>query len=393
VNVVFFVDDERSVLDGLRRMLRDMRAEWQMEFFESGATALAAMDRLTPDVVVSDMRMPQMDGAAFLTEVQARSPSTARIVLSGHAELHALTKVMPVAHQLLSKPCDPDRVRGLLRGLATLRARLRDPQLARAISSVGPLPAIPEVLRQLLDALDQPEVDQRVIAALIGRDPGLSVRILQIANSGYFGLRQRIDSVDQAVVMIGARMLRCLILQAKLVEAFPLPDSRFSPADFGRAVATKARLTCQLLEGRCTAVAAMEAVLAADLGQLVLASRRWDDYDRVLAAVEGGEELVAAELSILGVSHPDVGAVLLSLWGEAKELVDLAEQHHQLGAFPSPLQTVHAVFLAEALVACGGDAGLLARRLPADAHARLVALAPIESWLQRVAQAAVAAEW
>ena len=63
---VLFVDDEDNVLQGLRRMLRDMRRDWVMEFAASGEEGLRALEASHFDVVVSDMRMPGMDGAALL---------------------------------------------------------------------------------------------------------------------------------------------------------------------------------------------------------------------------------------------------------------------------------------------------------------------------------------
>jgi len=66
---ILFVDDEALVLQGLQRSLRGMREEWQMEFVTSGADALAAMARHPFDAIVSDMRMPGMNGAELLNEV------------------------------------------------------------------------------------------------------------------------------------------------------------------------------------------------------------------------------------------------------------------------------------------------------------------------------------
>lgn len=102
---VLFVDDEQEVLEGLRNLLRRNRHEWDMVFALGGYEALAELSRGTVDVVVTDMRMPGMDGAQLLAQVKTVSPSTARLVLSGHAEKEAILRALPVAHQFLSKPC------------------------------------------------------------------------------------------------------------------------------------------------------------------------------------------------------------------------------------------------------------------------------------------------
>jgi CheY-like chemotaxis protein len=104
---ILFVDDEPRVLDGLHRMLRSRRREWDLHFALSGDEALERLAALPFDVIVSDMRMPRMDGAALLTIVRETFPDVIRIVLTGHTELERALQIAPVAHQFLTKPCDP----------------------------------------------------------------------------------------------------------------------------------------------------------------------------------------------------------------------------------------------------------------------------------------------
>ena len=105
-NRALFVDDEPLVLSGLRRMLRNLRHDWDMSFANSGKEALALLDELNFAVVVSDMRMPEMDGATLLNEVAIRHPDVARLVLSGHAELDA---IMRAVQACASVPCQAVR--------------------------------------------------------------------------------------------------------------------------------------------------------------------------------------------------------------------------------------------------------------------------------------------
>jgi DNA-binding NtrC family response regulator len=86
---VLFVDDEPRILDGLRRSLRAKRGEWDMSFAPGGEPALEVLAGAPHDVIVSDMRMPGMDGAELLTRVSTLYPEVARVVLSGQAEAEA----------------------------------------------------------------------------------------------------------------------------------------------------------------------------------------------------------------------------------------------------------------------------------------------------------------
>src|SRR6185437_12426399 len=108
---ILFVDDEPKILEGLQRMLRPQRNEWEMAFAPGGEAALAMLAAENFDVIVSDMRMPGVDGAALLETVRANYPGMLRVILSGYTELEASYRAVPVAHQFLLKPCDPDALR------------------------------------------------------------------------------------------------------------------------------------------------------------------------------------------------------------------------------------------------------------------------------------------
>ncbi len=107
---ILFVDDERPVLEGLRVLLHGLKSKWTMRFVESGSLALEAMRERPYDVIVTDMRMPEMDGAKLLRRVSEEWPQTIRIVLSGYSEAELATALVPYAHQYLSKPCNPRKL-------------------------------------------------------------------------------------------------------------------------------------------------------------------------------------------------------------------------------------------------------------------------------------------
>lgn len=107
---VLFVDDEPSLLSALRRMLFSQRDRWSMQFAGSGPEALQMMQAQPVDVIVTDMRMPGMDGLALLREVQRLYPATERLVLSGYAEAEAMDGALGLAREFLSKPCEPDEL-------------------------------------------------------------------------------------------------------------------------------------------------------------------------------------------------------------------------------------------------------------------------------------------
>jgi len=113
VKRILFVDDEQRVLSGLRRQLHARRAIWEMQFVDGGLAALVELARAqaagTPyDVVVSDMRMPGMDGAQLLARVSEEFSHVGRLVLSGHADPDRMQLARSCAHRYLQKPCPPE---------------------------------------------------------------------------------------------------------------------------------------------------------------------------------------------------------------------------------------------------------------------------------------------
>lgn len=111
---ILFVDDEQKILEGLRRRLHPMRHEWKMTFVTSGAEALETLMACPFDVVVSDMRMPGMDGAQLLAEVMRSYPKVVRIILSGYSDQEQLLKAEGSAHQFLPKPCETDAIKAAI---------------------------------------------------------------------------------------------------------------------------------------------------------------------------------------------------------------------------------------------------------------------------------------
>jgi DNA-binding NtrC family response regulator len=99
---ILFVDDEQSVLSGLQRSLRGQRKEWEMEFRNSAKEALEAFSETHFDALVTDMRMPGMDGAQLLGQVAKEHPETIRIILSGHSDEEMIVRSAGVAHQFIT---------------------------------------------------------------------------------------------------------------------------------------------------------------------------------------------------------------------------------------------------------------------------------------------------
>lgn len=351
---VLFVDDEARVLDGLRDLLRRQRHEWEMVFTLGGEAALRELEAQSFDVVVSDMRMPGIDGASLLGIVKERSPQTVRIVLSGQTELEAAVRVAPVAHQFLAKPCERDALRRAIERASLSQELLADDGVRRAATGAQALPSAPTLYTRLVDTLADPEASMEDIGALVESDIAMCAKVLQLVNSSFFGLGRRICSARQAVGYLGIAPLRALVLSAGAFRAFApsQPIEGFCVDALERHSTLVARIAAELLPDRHQAAEAFTAGLLHDVGKLVLAAHQPDQLALLLArARELGQPLHVVEREHGGVTHAEIGAYLLNLWGLPHAIVEAVAHHHAPSRLESSdLDPVAAVHIANALV-------------------------------------------
>ncbi|MFW5838056.1 MAG: HDOD domain-containing protein [Desulfovibrionaceae bacterium] len=349
---ILFVDDEKSVLEGLERMIFAMGPDWEAEFAQTGEEALEMLEEDDYDVVVSDMRMPGMDGVKLLSKVQKLHPDVVRIVLSGHSDREMVLKTVRPAHQFLSKPCTPRRLREVVDSALGLRQIRMNKQIRRIISRIETLPSLPELYMKVSDELDKDEPSLQQVGAIISEDMGMSASILKLVNSSFFGFRRRITSPQQAVNLLGVETIKGVILSAHIFTMFDFEEfPGFSLPKLWNHCMVTARMARALAEvelcSRQTQDECFVAGLLHDVGKLVLATHFQDEYHQILDTVRTKNYSIwEAEKQIVGATHAEIGAYLLGLWGLPLPVVSAIAFHHEpcrvgLAGFSS-LVAVHA---------------------------------------------------
>jgi HD-like signal output (HDOD) protein/ActR/RegA family two-component response regulator len=352
VRRVLFVDDEPQLLEGLRDALRPWRRHWNMTFAPDGPAALEALECEPFDVVVSDMRMPGMDGAELLGEVQRIQPTSVRIVLTGWAEKESVARAANVAHRFLSKPCDVEELVRVVQRSCGVNALVEHEDLRRAAAGTGRLPSVPRLYTELTAMMADPDTTLADVERLVEQDAAMAAKVLQLANSAYFGRSRPVDDVGQAIGYLGLNALKALTLSVEAMAAFA-PARRidgFSIERLQRHSALVARITRRLL-GREHADGAVAAALIHEVGLLVLASREPDYLAEALAQAEAeGRPLAEVERELRGFTHAEVGAHVLGLWGLPHAIVEAVAYHHDPAAAHDPqLDAVTAVHVANVL--------------------------------------------
>jgi len=336
-NNLLFVDDDEFILEALMRQMRDYRHEWNVEFASSGERALELMAEHNFDLVVADMRMPHMDGVRLLTEVMHRSPGTIRVILSGQSERDVRFRTIGSAHQYLSKPCDPESLQKLLAEVTKFQACLPDQSLRDLVSSVSTLPSLPSIVDELVAELESDSASVEAVGAIVRRDPSMTAKILQLANSSFFGVPGRVVAAHAGVELLGIDFMRLLTLdagtfsqvEAPLIEGFSLDSFCRHSLD----VAHSARAWSVATTGDHSAAdEAFSAGLLHDIGQLVLAVGMPERYGDVIRTARAtGRDLRVVEQETLGTTRALVGGYLLRLWGLTDSVVEAVKCHYDVG--------------------------------------------------------------
>jgi putative nucleotidyltransferase with HDIG domain len=348
---ILFVDDEIRVLEGLERMLRAERREWEMQFAPGGKEALEILANKTFDVIVTDMRMPGMDGAQLLSEVMTKYPGMVRIILSGHSDQEIILKTVRTAHQYLSKPCEAEVIKKTIIRTCKLQDILTSETLRGIVSRIESLPIAPSIYFEITEEINSSDPSVKKVGGIIEKDLGMSAKVLQLVNSAFFALPRHIASPSQAVSLLGLDIMKSLVLSIHVFSQFAQSSLRhFSLNGLWEHSMRVSKFSKYILElERCEKTAVDYGFMAGmlhDVGKLILASNLPDQYDEVLRLVsEGTVQLHEAEKKTISASHAEMGAYLLGLWGLPQPVIETIAYHHDIGnLFESdmtPLVAVH----------------------------------------------------
>ena len=350
---ILFVDDEPRILEGLRRMLRPQRHDWEMAFAQGGEAALALMEASPFDVIVSDMRMPGMDGAALLCHVREHYPQVVRIVLSGHTELCTALRVVPVAHQFLAKPCDAEMLRVAVERACHLKALLSDDSIRRTVTALGDLPSLPRTYQALTQALADSEASLQKVAKIVEQDVGISAKVLQLVNSAFFGVAHPMTNIQSAVSYLGINTLKSLVLSVEIFRAFKpqreLPG--FSLEKLQNHAQLTAQIAARLPVPKHLGDIAMVSGMLHDVGKLIMAWKRSEQFGRILGEARDTPcPVYKVEEREIGFSHAEIGAYLLGLWGLPYAIVEAVALHHGPNRVPHQnFDAISAVYMANLL--------------------------------------------
>lgn len=329
---ILFVDDEKNVLNALRRAFID--TDYTLFFAQSTEDALAILKRETIALVISDMKMPTINGYEFLTLVRKKYPSAIRVILSGYAEKRSIFKAVAdgTAKAYMTKPWDNRKLLDQTAYLFTMYDQLNRKGIMDAINQIGSMPVLPSIYNKLLELI-QKDSDIEDIAAFIAQDPGLVARILNIVNSSFYGVR--IGSIKQAVIYIGLDSLKNIILSSEVFRSF---KEKVLSNTFIDLIWNHSNVTNKILHDLYFRIHSKKIPeefasvgLLHDIGRLLMLRYFPTHLERINQLWQGNQEktLIEIEQEILGATHTRLGAYLLNWWNLPSYLVEGCLFHHE----------------------------------------------------------------
>ncbi len=354
---ILFVDDEERVLSGLKRLLHAQQEKWQMRFTNSGQDAFQIMAEEDIDLIVTDLRMPDVDGIELLKRIKAAYPTVLRIGLSGTADEHLNLAALHLVHQYLPKPCQRDTLIATLERSIALKNVMENESLKEIIPQLTTLPSLPAMYYEIIDQVNSEDSSIRDIGKIVSKDISMSTKVLQLINSAYFGMRREVTDPIQAVIFLGLNTIKSLVLTIKIFASFEennidpeyinqLWSHSLTVANYTQAIAKAENLPRDDLNDYLT------AGLLHDVGKLVIAANFPQEFQQIFARSEGnGQSLLKAEKDVLGSTHSEIGAYLLGLWGLPTPLISSCAFHHYPERYKSSqlgiVNVVHAADVIE----------------------------------------------
>ncbi len=308
--------------------------EWKVTAVRSGSALLTEIKRSPYEVLVTELDLPEMDGAEVINKIRRKYPKTVRFILAEESSKDRVMKEMLGAHQFLAKPIDPTTLKDTIERAIALDAWIGSGTLRELISRVRSFPSLPSLYLEVLSALRSPSASPEEVGAIISKDMAMTTKLLQVLNSAYFGLPRTITDPAEAVGLLGFETVKSMVLAIKLLSQYDrIKPVYFSIDRLWRHSTSVAKLAKELVlfetRDRVTADQAFTCGLMHDIGKVVLAAN-FDEQYRGARSLSQKQQipLWEVEKTIFGASHGEIGAYLLGLWGMPMNFVEVAALHH-----------------------------------------------------------------
>ena len=224
--------------------------------------------------------------------------------------------------------------------------------IEQLFDQVHKIPKVPEVVRTLITQLNDPKINMDLIAKNVEKEQVIAVKVLRIVNSAYFGLPRKVASINDAVIMLGIRQMKTLVIATGMVSLFP----EIANFDIKSFWANNFRTACYAkwlaAEAGIDQDTAFTAGLINGLGSVLIYIGAPREAYEIEQQLKAGGSRHQIEERCLGYTSQDVCAQLCCLWNFPKDLITTIEQSGDPLWFENISSTACAVFVARYICEC-----------------------------------------
>ena len=351
---ILFVDDEPQILKAMNRLL--IQDDFNIYMATGALEALEIMGNIKIDLMVTDMRMPNIDGYELLKRAKAKFPEVIRLIVSGYADEKLVYKALEggYAKMYILKPWDNDAFRNLIIQMLETKEILESKNIFSVINLSEKVPTMPQIYRKLLTLIDE-DAGMDDIAKAIEQDQSTAARVLHLANTAFFGAKT--GSIKQATMYLGLSNLKNLVLTSSIFEMNNI-DGGIKSFNKDKLWLHTNLTNCfvndiyeKLLKKKLKEISATAGLLH-DIGMVILMNLYPEKYRNIykFVKIEKTMTLEEAEKKLLGVTHSEVGGYLLNWWELPHNIVEAAMYHRDpFSEHVINKELVTVVYLADSL--------------------------------------------
>ncbi len=336
LRTVILLDNELDTAQELNKILSRSGHAWDLCHLTEVEAARQMFSDRTVDLIIARSSVPHAASDSFWEGIVVNSPHTVRIGIASRFQEKNAAESFKFTHQYLAEAVGVDRIIEIVDYITYLQNLLANIRLESELGGLLSLQALPDAYIAIIKELQSSEPSLKRISSLIQQDMAMTARVLQLVNSAFFSLPNRVTKIEQAVSLLGISTIKNMLMSMQLFSVFeggPVPkrhaekvwEHSVKVAGLAREIAAREQLSKEGLE------TIMLSGMLHDLGQLILF--KLPEYREALVKQrrEGYENELAAEMELYSCSHAETGAYLLGIWGLDREVVDVVMHHHLPG--------------------------------------------------------------
>lgn len=309
-------------------------AGWKVTVFSNGNDATQALKDSPFDILVSTLNLPKTAGDLLLAHAKREFPNSLRILTHEAADSNSLKKGTGLAHRYIEKPIDGDSFVKCVKEVLKTHLRIRRKEVVEVIRGTKELHVNTRPMQELLKTAADPNCDIDDLIPVISQHPTAVATILQVANTAFFGAGGRIETVAEAIHMLGMDFVRNLAITelAKKQLALPPDLQEIANAVLKHSIETsQCASQMRQFEVPINKVQTLTSLsLLHDLGKLVLLKNQGENYADIMGrSIENNRPCWRLERALFGCDHATIGAFLFAMWGLPETIIRSVAWHHE----------------------------------------------------------------